>query len=192
MAMIDAMLITDDWFHFAMEKAEGTQAQRSEVWDTPAGHIIIAGDFRHIWKQLQRHCGVADPTPANATLDDKIRLRRATAQAFFKALPDRSAVIAALDEMNLAWGDVRADAAATELPTVKHRGSVVRVDDRGGGTRPVVQSPYRFSNAESGVRAGAPHQGEHNVEVLRDWLGASDADIERWRSAGVLLEKRRA
>ncbi len=191
MAMIDATLITDDLFHFSMERSEATAAQRSELWDTPAGAIIIAGDFRHIWKQLQRHFRVVDPTPPGGSLDDKIRLRRSTAQAFFKALPDRAAVIDALDRMNLAWGDVRADAEAMDLPTVKHRKSIVQVDDRGGGTRPVVQSPYRFSNAESGVRAGAPHQGEHNVEVLKDWLGASDEEIERLHAAGVLLEKRR-
>jgi crotonobetainyl-CoA:carnitine CoA-transferase CaiB-like acyl-CoA transferase len=191
MAMIDATLITDDLFHFSMERSEATAAQRSEVWDTPAGGIIIAGDFRHIWKQLQRHFGIVDPTPPGGSLDDKIRLRRSSARAFFKALPDREAVIAALDRMNLAWGDVRAGAEAMDLPTVKHRKSIVQVDDRGGGTRPVVQSPYRFSNAEAGVRAGAPHQGEHNVEVLKDWLGASDEEIERLHAAGVLLEKRR-
>jgi crotonobetainyl-CoA:carnitine CoA-transferase CaiB-like acyl-CoA transferase len=192
MAMIDATLVTDDLFHFAMERSEGTASQRSEVWDTPAGQIIIAGDFRHIWKQLQRHCGVVDPTPQDGSLDDKIRLRRRTAQNFFKSLPDRAAVIAALDKMNLAWGDVRSGAGAADLPTVKHRKSIVQVDDRGGGTRPVVQSPYRFSNADAGVRRGAPHQGEHNADVLKDWLGATDVEIERLRAAGVLLEKQRA
>ena len=189
MAMIDAMLVTDDALHFSLEASEGTQPIRSEVWDTAAGPVIIAGDFRHIWRQLERHCGVVDATPQGATLEEKIASRRETARAFFAMLRDRDALIDALDRMNLAWGDVRTSNTAVELPTVKHRGTITHVDDRGGGTRQVVQSPYRFSNAASGVRGGAPHQGEHNAEVLQHWLGASDADIAGWRAAGVLLEK---
>ncbi len=57
---------------------------------------------------------------------------------------------------------------------------VVEVDDRAGGTRPVVQSPYRFSEAEAGIRRPAPWKGEHNAEVLLEWLGA---DTSRWAAA---------
>ena len=60
--------------------------------------------------------------------------------------------------MNIAWGEVRNARTLTEQPTVKARGSIVQVDDREGGTRPVVQSPYRFSAAASGVRGPAPHR----------------------------------
>ncbi|MEQ8689558.1 MAG: hypothetical protein RIC89_01805, partial [Pseudomonadales bacterium] len=58
---------------------------------------------------------------------------------------------------------------------------------RAGGTRPVTQSPYRFSNARSGVRGPAPHRGEHNSEVLKEWLNLSDARIGELTEAGVLM-----
>ena len=94
----------------------------------------------------------------------------------------------AMESMNLAWGDVRSSADVRESPTVRYRGSIADVDDRAGGTRPITQSPYRFSNAASGVRGVAPHRGEHNAAVLIDWLGCSEADIACWRDDGVLLE----
>ena len=187
-AMIDAMLATDDHLHYTVDDALHLKPMPSEVWDTAAGSLLIASDFRHVWKQLTRHGFVVDPTPADASLDKKIELRRAAARAFFTDLPDRAAVIAALDTMNLAWGDVREGAATLKLPTVQHRRTITRVDDGGGGTRPVVQSPYRFSDATSGARGGSPRQGEHNEAVLADWLGLQMPAIDALHAAGILVK----
>ncbi|MEQ1785323.1 MAG: hypothetical protein ABMA14_28590, partial [Hyphomonadaceae bacterium] len=57
---------------------------------------------------------------------------------------------------------------------------------RAGGVRPMVQTPARFSQAASGVRGPAPHKGEHNADVLRGWLGLSDADIAALLARGIL------
>ena len=70
---------------------------------------------------------------------------------------------------------------------MRHRGAVIRIDDRAGGTRPVVQAPYRFSNGQAGVRGVAPHRGEHNAAVLKDWLRCGDAEVAKLMAAGVLL-----
>lgn len=187
MAMIDAMLATDDHLHYALEDAEDEAPMPSEVWDATGGPIMISGDFRHVWRQLQQVCGVDDPTPVGASLDDKIRHRREAAARFFVSFPSRGDLVDALDRMNLAWGDVRSSRDVGTSPTVQARATLIRVDDRGGGTRPVVQAPYRFSHAQSGVRSGAPHRGEHNREVLMDWLRADDEEIERLVRGGVLL-----
>jgi crotonobetainyl-CoA:carnitine CoA-transferase CaiB-like acyl-CoA transferase len=69
---------------------------------------------------------------------------------------------------------------------VAARGAIVQIDDRAGGTRPVTQSPYRFSDAKSGVRGPAPHRGEHNEEVLATWLKKSSEEVTTLRSEGVL------
>jgi CoA:oxalate CoA-transferase len=187
-AMIDSMLVTDDHLHYTVEGVEHLKPMPSEVWDTAGGTMLIASDFRHVWKQLVARAGVVDPTPENASLDEKIRIRRATARAFFKNLPNRAAVIAVLDKMNLAYGDVREGAQTLDLPTVKHRRTITRVDDGNGGERPVVQSPYRFSAADSGARGASPTQGEHNAEVLADWLALDASAIEALRASGVLVQ----
>ena len=48
-----------------------------------------------------------------------------------------------------------------------------------------MQSPYRFSDADSGVRGGAPWKGEHNTAVLRDWLELEDAETDRWQTVMI-------
>src|SRR6185312_9480793 len=96
----------------------------------------------------------------------------------------------ALDRANIAWGQVLTSHQAVNSETAKHRKSAVDVDDRGGGVRRVVQSPYRFSAAQSGLRGPAPFRGEHNAPVLTEWLNAPPTDIERLRGAGVLVAEK--
>ena len=189
-AMLDAMLVTDDQLHYALEDSRHTAPALSDIWRTGAGDVLIAGDFRHVWRQLNQRLGVADPTPPGAALAEKIRLRREAATAFFANLETMAEVREAMAAMNLAWGEVRDAADVRQSPTVQHRGSVGTVDDRAGGTRPIAQSPYRFSQAEAGVRGPAPHRGEHNRAALMDWLGVSEGEIAAWTAAGALLEER--
>ncbi|HSG91012.1 MAG TPA: CaiB/BaiF CoA-transferase family protein [Pseudomonadales bacterium] len=187
-AMLDAMLATDDHLHYALEDADELRPMQSEVWDTVIGPVMLSGDFRYLWKQLQARCGVVDPTPAGAGLDDKIRLRRAAAAEYLLGLADEAALVAALDRMNLAWGRVMTSAQVVrDSATVQARGTIASVDDRQGGMRPVVQSPYRFARAASGVRGPAPLQGEHNLEVLREWLAMSAEEVDALGASGVLL-----
>lgn len=186
LAMIDATLVTDDHVHLALDDAEDLQRMPNEVWQSAAGPIMIAGDFRHVWRQLHEVMGVPDPTPEGADLGTKIAARRQAARRFLEeTCADRAAVIAAMDRMNLAWGDVRTSAGTVTSPTVQHRGSFVDIDDRGGGRRLVPQSPYRYARATAHVRGGAPHQGEHNAEVLAQWLEGSLADTAYWGRALV-------
>jgi len=189
-AMLDAMLVTDDYVHFALDEVPIIRGG-GQIWDAPGGPIMIVGDFRDLWRVLTATFGVADPTPAGAPLEEKIRLRRRAAGDFYRSFPDRSALIAALDSANIPWGDVRSTEAAFVSPTALARGTAVDVDDRGGGTRRVVQSPYRFSGARSGVRGGAAYRGEHNRDVLADWLGAKVDEIAELEEAKVLLAEER-
>ena len=189
-AMLDATLVTDDQLHYGLEDSRDTAPALSDIWQTGAGDVLIAGDFRHVWRQLNRRMKVADPTPPDASLAQKIAMRRQAAAAFFASLDSMEAVRAAMRTMNLAWGEVRDSADVRESQTVRHRGSVADIDDRAGGSRPIVQSPYRFSAAEAGVRGVAPHRGEHNAAALKDWLGVADAEIAALESAGVLLADR--
>ena len=61
------------------------------------------------------------------------------------------------------------------------------MDDRAGGKRRVVEAPYEFSDASTGVRGPAPYRGEHNADVLRDWLVLPPEEIEGFEQSGTLL-----
>jgi CoA:oxalate CoA-transferase len=188
MAMVDATLATDDQIHYELEDAEHLGPLQNDTWQTGVGPVLVSSDFRWVWKQLTRRHGVEDPSTPEMTQAERIAARRSVVERFMAALDSWAAVEAAMDRMNIAWGQVRHGATLREQPTLAHRGSIVEIDDRAGGTRPIVQSPYRFSDARSGVRGPAPHRGEHNVEVLKEWLGKDDAAIATLVGSGVLLK----
>ena len=50
----------------------------------------------------------------------------------------------------------------------------------------MIRMPYRFTAADSRVRGPAPQRGQHNRDVLADWLGASDEEIDRLAAQGTL------
>jgi CoA:oxalate CoA-transferase len=185
-AMMDATLVTDDQIHYELEDAEDTMGLPNDVWETGAGPILVSADFRHLWRSLTRQPGFPDPAEGITDLAAKIAARRAAVDAFMRALADWEQVAKAMDRINIAWGKVRRGHDLGEQPTLIHRGSIAQVDDRAGGVRPIPQSPYRFSDARSGVRGGAPHRGEHNAEVLNQWLGLPAEAVAALADGGVL------
>jgi CoA:oxalate CoA-transferase len=187
-AMIDATVFTDDQIHYALEDSEHTGPLPNEVWTTGAGPVLISAELRYIWHLFNTQLGIADPASKETPLAEKIAARHAVVSDYLAELATWSEVEQKMDELNLAWGVVRDPADIRNQATVEARGAIVEVDDRAGGTRPVTQSPYRFSNARSGVRGGAPHRGEHNLEVLTGWLGKTEADVHALKDRGVLLE----
>lgn len=188
LSMVDATMVTNDGMNYALDDVK--LATPNEVHETAGGQLMLAGDFRFIWHQLSKVCGLDDGLSAPRTdpsLEEKIAARRAAAHHFFNTTcADRAEVIAALDKMNIAWGDVRPARDIRSLASVQARNSVVEVDDRAGGTRPIPQSPYRFRHYAANVQGGAPHLGEHNKMVLAEWLGFDEAQCARY--AGVLIE----
>ncbi|MDH3641106.1 MAG: CoA transferase [Gammaproteobacteria bacterium] len=188
-AMIDATIATDDQIHYDLEDSEGTGPLRNDTWETGAGPILVSADFRHLWRMLTTELGVDDPTNKEMELPTKIRLRREKVGEFMASLDSWELIEETMARMNIAWGRVRNAATMREQPTVAARGTIVEVDDRAGGTRPVPQSPYRFSAARSGVRGPAPHRGEHNRDVLIDWLDKPAHEIDALSVAGVLQQE---
>ena len=185
-AMVDATLVTNDGLHAALENVKVVDS--NEVHETRGGYLMLAGDFKFIWKQLNEVCGVQDGLQHRTavSIEDKIAARRSASKQFFmETCMTRDDVITALNKMNIAWGDVRSAADVADLACVQARESIVQIDDRSGGTRSIPQSPYRFRRNQSNVRKGAPHLGEHNDEVLQEWLGWTSADIDKVSSSLV-------
>jgi crotonobetainyl-CoA:carnitine CoA-transferase CaiB-like acyl-CoA transferase len=46
--------------------------------------------------------------------------------------------------------------------------------------------PVHFGQAYAGTQSAAPELGEHTEEVLREWGGYSEAEINRLRSEGII------
>jgi crotonobetainyl-CoA:carnitine CoA-transferase CaiB-like acyl-CoA transferase len=53
----------------------------------------------------------------------------------------------------------------------------------------VLQSPYRFSDADAGVQGPAPRLGQHNAEVAAEWLGTDATAIATMEDEGILVRR---
>ncbi|MDA1074407.1 MAG: CoA transferase [Proteobacteria bacterium] len=176
MSMMDATFATDDRSHFEMEDVPNTLPV-CPIFDLPFGPVFVATDMKLLYKRLNARCDLADPTPPGADLQTKIATRNHASEQRLKQCQTVAQFAALMDVIDIPWGEVRDPHNLEAQPTLKHRKMIVQIDDRAGGTRPIAQSPYRFSDASSGVRGPAAHRGEHNREVLQDWLQWSDGEI---------------
>jgi crotonobetainyl-CoA:carnitine CoA-transferase CaiB-like acyl-CoA transferase len=66
------------------------------------------------------------------------------------------------------------------------RGTVRTITDPVAGSFQIPGMPLRFSKFPDDLPLEAPTLGQHNAEVLRDWLGMSEQEIASLESANVL------
>ncbi|MEZ5234257.1 MAG: CaiB/BaiF CoA-transferase family protein [Acidimicrobiales bacterium] len=186
-AMINALMFTDDYVHFAIDKVRIVNGG-GQVFHATGGPIMLAGDEKWYWRVLNTRAGLADPTPEGADLPTKIRLRREAIEQYLLSFPDRESLIAKLNEVNLAWGDVFDYREVIDTQgSIEGRQIITEVDDRDGGRRKVTNTPYRFSDADAAVRGPAAYRGEHNYDAVQDWLGVAASEIDALVEQGVLL-----
>jgi crotonobetainyl-CoA:carnitine CoA-transferase CaiB-like acyl-CoA transferase len=186
LAMIDAMTFSSDIIVTSLDGYRASASVKGEVWPTAAGQMMITGGLRWIWHQLSMTHHLHDPTPKDADIADKIDSRTRIISEFLRSLPDRDSVIRALEDANLAWAELRQGREVIESPTLRARGTVVEIDDRAGGTREVIGSPYRMSVSDTSDPGVAAHRGEHNREVLAEWLGLERSEVETLEAGEVL------
>lgn len=189
--MMDATVATDDQLNYDLEDSHAMGPLPMDVWQTPVGPVLLSTDFRFFWRCISENFGVHATVDDSASVAEKISSRREATAAFMMTLDSHEKISEIMDAFGIPWGDVRQGATLQDHITVKERGTLIEVDDRAGGKRVVSQSPYRFSSATSGYRGPAPHQGEHNLAVLTDWIGADPDRVDTLCGNGVLLTEER-
>jgi crotonobetainyl-CoA:carnitine CoA-transferase CaiB-like acyl-CoA transferase len=71
-------------------------------------------------------------------------------------------------------------------PHMRQRGTIRKVSDRILGEVELPGSAYRFSEFPQDLELDAPLLGEHNTEVLREYLGYSEEQVAELEGQGVL------
>lgn len=187
-AMLDATIFTDADLHYELDGAEELQPMLSEIWQTVDGAVMVAGEFRYLWRRLSLHNAVKDVNNKDdMPLEEKISRRRQIVGQYFLSFLSLKGLAAELDAMRIMWGSVRTGKELVNSPTIRHRQSIVPVSDGAGNERLLPQSPYRFSDAISGVSGCSPAMGEHNKEVLSEWLNLDDEKIEQLESDQIIF-----
>ncbi len=163
------------------------------IFDGPDGRrFTVAGDpcashtFPVYVRLLERPELADDPrfstvTARRAHRDELI----AIVQAWVDGFATFDEVEVALGAGRLPVGIVRTVAELAASEWAAHRGAIVEVSNRGGGTMRIPGPPWRFSGASVGVAGDPAYRGEHNRDVLRE-LGIEEAEIDRLEADGVL------
>lgn len=188
-SMLEAMLASDDNLSYVLEGDEFWPA-RGQVVDAPGGPLLVSADPKFLWSRLRAAGLLSDPDP-DAPTATRIAARAEVMAAWLASFDRREDLVAALEGVGVAWAEVRTPATILDSPSVRERQVVAQVDDREGGTRPVVRTPYRYSAATSGPAAGAPHLGEHNADVLGRWAGMEPAEVTALEESGALFAPER-
>ncbi|MFN2376761.1 MAG: CaiB/BaiF CoA transferase family protein [Candidatus Binatia bacterium] len=194
MAMHDALLALQEAANFVL--FGGRETDYLCAWTYPCGdrHVVIPADPRANWDILTRL--MERPELAAEQRYDSYPKRAAClpeleahVAAWVAAQPDAETAVAGCHALGLAAARVQTLGEALGSEQVKARRMTVPCDDRSGGLVPVLNSPYRFSDAEAGVGGRPAYRGEDNEEVLTAWLGLSGPEVERLEEAGVLSHR---
>jgi CoA:oxalate CoA-transferase len=185
-SMLRSFLATDDYMHHMLDEAP-IDRLCGQIFEAPGGPLLISAQWKMLWFLAKRDFGVTAEDAG--TQEARNANRQQAVRRWIESYSDRDELKRDLDRMELPWGDVVSSSDALVSPALGEAPVYGEIDDRAGGTRKVVQAPYVFSGAESGVRGAAPRRGEHNAEVLEGWLGMSADEIEALEKGGVLLRE---
>ncbi len=190
LSMFEAMLATDDYVNYSVN-GNPVSSARGTIYQVAGTPLLAAGDLKFMWHRLSSIHGLADPEPS-APIQTKIVNRHRVIKEFLEGFTDRADAIAALEKAGVAYAEVRTPSTLMDSPTAKAREVALQVDDRAGGTRPVIRMPYRFSAASCAPAGGPAYVGEHNIEVLGRWLGMSPQRVTELETSGGLYPNERA
>jgi crotonobetainyl-CoA:carnitine CoA-transferase CaiB-like acyl-CoA transferase len=95
-------------------------------------------------------------------------------------------VVSRLSEAGVSVAPIYTNRQILDDPHFRARGSSARANDEDFGSVAVPGVVPRLSGTPGEVRTSGPAPGAHNAEVYGDWLGLSDAERERLRTAGVI------
>jgi crotonobetainyl-CoA:carnitine CoA-transferase CaiB-like acyl-CoA transferase len=184
--MYDAVLSTYSEANNAL-LPEPDDRTMNPIYDAASlGVIACAGAARLIWRLLVASQGLDDPAPKDAEIPVKARARHDAIERWMSEQPSREALLATLEEAGIACAPVVPILEALTGPLAKERELLVEVDDRRGGTRPLVRPPARFSVSRNEIRERAPRRGEHNRVVLGELLSYSDERIKELEDSTVI------
>jgi CoA:oxalate CoA-transferase len=186
LAMFDAVLATYPETPFELLDPPEIREEPAPYDAGPHGFVAVAGPPQHVWAVIAKAFGLADPAPGDADIPTKAHLRHVAIERWMAAQRSRAELIERLTAAKIPCAAVVSLREALTDSFARERALLRDVDDRRGGTRPVVRLPYRFSASPVGSERAAPRRGEHNAEVLREVLGYDAARIEALVAANVL------
>jgi glutaryl-CoA transferase len=159
-------------------------------FQTADGYLVIGVASEVIWKRFCQAIGRSDLTDDRRFADNSKRVEH------------RVSLIALLSEMflertNDAWFRLLSEAEVPcapvqtidqvfQAPQVLHRRMLMEVEHPTAGKVPMAGIPVKFSVTPASVRMPPPLLGEHNSEILKNWLGMSAGEIDELKREKII------
>jgi CoA:oxalate CoA-transferase len=164
----------------------------SGVFKCPGGYIMLLVQD-HEFARLAKAIGRPELATDERFKHNGRRVRNNEAlktivEDWFATFPDRDSVVAALDKFRVPCGPVLSIEEAMAHPHLRERQTVRRVSDPAFGEFDIPGFPVKFSDWPERTDLKASRLGEDNEAILREMLGASEAEIEALYAEKILLK----
>ncbi|MEP7202115.1 MAG: CaiB/BaiF CoA-transferase family protein [Ilumatobacteraceae bacterium] len=155
-----------------------------------SGHPAERGTFDLYMNAIGRPEMIGDPrfsdVPARVQHFDEI-LDVLSEWAATMSTPQ--VIESAMGEFGLATGTLRSLRELCDTDWAKQRHAVVDVDDRGGGTVRIPNTPWHFASGDVGLRGEPRYRGEDNRAVLSELLQLDDVELDRLEAEGIISSR---
>ena len=196
LAMYDALLSVQEAANFHLFGGDSTEVDYLCSWVYRCGDEFIAvpSDPRAHWAELvavmaQPELLEKEGYATHAQRSERLDELEALVQGWVASQPSADAAVEKLHAGGLPGARIVRLSEALESEQSVVRNMTPDADDRSGGMVPVVNSPYRLTEATTGLRGKPAFRGEDNRSVLGSLLGLSEAEIEALESAGVVSSR---
>lgn len=166
-----------------LEVADGTVVAIS-------GHPAERGTFEIMVKAMGRLHLLDDPRFVDvATRLTNFDAIRDEMIGWARTVPDAATFEETCAALGLAVGVVRSVRELAESPWAAARGAVTEVPDRVGGFVRIPRPPWHFTDAELGDMGEPRYRGEDNRQVLKEYLGLTDTDLDELERRDILSSR---
>ncbi len=156
-------------------------------------YICIMGPMDNQWTALCEAMGQPElaKDPRFATAPERVKNQAEAiriVQEWLDRTPDDEA-LARMDEHRVPVAPVLSVGEAMQHPHLRERRTVRTVPDPIVGQIELPGFPLRFSAFPEALPVQAPLLGQHNLEVLQNYLGYSPERVKELETQGVLVQK---
>ncbi len=158
----------------------------------PDEYVAIACATNRQWRQL---CSAMDREdlarhPEYADNGDRVRKKDeiiAMINDWIAGHDTTADALAKFDEYRVPHAPVLDIGQTINHPHHRARGTVRKIQDDEFGEFDAPGFPFRFSDFPEPLDLRAAHRGDHNAEIMADYLGMSDAEIQALGEQGILV-----
>ena len=152
--------------------------------------ITTNDGFRYMIEAMNRPELAEDPR--FAIIENRVENREALTEIlaeFVATFDDAGDVEAAIGPGGVIAAEVRSVPELAATAWAQERGAFVDVDTGRGEMITIPQSPWRFRDADAGVKPSVGYRGQNNRQVLTELLGMSPEELDDLENDAVISSR---